>query len=59
MCWICADGEDVKAGCYRPNSAPPVFRFAARSGVSGRVGNYLRVEILWQVGLAPQHKASI
>ncbi|VDZ80118.1 endonuclease VIII [Salmonella bongori] len=38
-------------------SQPTILRSVAGSGLSGGAGNYLRVEILWQVGLSGQHKA--
>jgi endonuclease-8 len=60
MCWICAlTVEQVKA---RLLSAK--FRNRQFSGLLldqaflAGLGNYLRVEILWQVGLTGRHKAA-
>lgn len=50
--------SDVKAGCYRPHSATGSFPACSLTVPFAGLGNYLRVEILWEVGLAPQHKAS-
>jgi endonuclease-8 len=57
MCWICADGgrcESPFAVAQIPQSA--VFRSVLDQAFLAGLGNYLRVEILWEVGLAPQHK---
>ena len=51
--------SDVKARLLSPTFRNRQFSglFLDQAFLAG-LGNYLRVEILWEVGLAPQHKAS-
>ena len=50
--------NDVKARLLSPKFRNRQFSGLLLDQAFAGLGNYLRVEILWEVGLAPQHKAS-